>query len=139
MNPGVIVRAKVAAMLSASDGFNPLPWGRATAIVCNAIEAAASVPGGMAGTDEEATHRLTLAGVIALYQVRAGMVERETLINRINSLPKDQARAYSLRIEHGLSDWQIAEFLGITEDAVVALILRALMALTGVSDDTGKV
>lgn len=138
MDHGVIVRAQIAAMLSASDGFNPLPWRRASHIICSAIDRAANAPGGLAGTEEETTHRLTLAGVTALYTVRAGMVERETLIDRVKSLPKDQAKAYALRIEHGLSDAQIADVLGITEDAVVALILRALMTLSGVSDDTGS-
>lgn len=139
MSQGAIVRAQIAAMLSASDGFDPLPWRRATVIVCSAIEEAAAAPGGMDGTEDEATRRLTLSGVTALYTVRAGMVERETLIKRIQGLPKDQSKAYALRIEHGLSDAQIAAVLGITEDDVVALILRALMTLTGIShDNTGS-
>ena len=66
MTQGVIIRAQIAAMLSATDGFNPLPWQRASHIICGAIDKAAAAPGGLTGSDEEATHRLTLAGVMAM-------------------------------------------------------------------------
>jgi DNA-directed RNA polymerase specialized sigma24 family protein len=131
----IIIRAQIAAMLSATDGFSPLPWTRTTAIVCGAIEDAAARPGALDGDADGVKDRLTIVGVTALYTVRAGMVERQTLIKRIEDLPKDQQYAYSLRIEHDLSNAGIAKVMGIAEDAAIALILRALMTLAGTNSD----
>ena len=135
-NEDTIVRAQLAATVSARDVHGPIPRRQAVATICHAIESAAKLPGALDGAEDEVCRRLTVIGECAFYELRAGHVPRDILIQRIKSLPHDQQIAYSLRLEHGMSDWQIAETLNITEDAVVALVLRALMALNGVSDDS---
>lgn len=130
----LIVRAQLAAVASVAESANVLGRAEAVRLVCAAIEHAASAPGALLGPDEQVLFRLTAVGECALYQARAARVDRDMLVLRINQLPREQQTAYSLRVESRMADWQIAEVMGISEDAVVMLILKALMSLAGAGD-----
>jgi DNA-directed RNA polymerase specialized sigma24 family protein len=139
IDSAAMVRAHLAALVSMGDSLTPLTRAQAVAVAFAAIRAeAAAIDAAGVATDAEMglEMRLSLAGVRAVHEAQAGMIDRSLLIQRIEALPQKQQRAYSLRYEHGMCDAQIAESLGIDEDAVAALMLRALLRLTGVSDDT---
>jgi DNA-directed RNA polymerase specialized sigma subunit len=61
------------------------------------------------------------------------MAKKNELVARIQALPREHKTVYALRYEHALSDAQIAEVLGISEDDVVRLMLAALNQLRGQS------
>ncbi len=139
MDREVIIRAQLAALLSFGGKYHPLNSDQALLIAITAIEMAASESSTWNSTLEDAQNRLTLRGIIALCHAQAGSLPRELLIERIESLPKDQQVAYSLRYEHNCNDLQIAHALGLSEDQVVTIMLKALMTLTGQSNgDTGN-
>jgi len=130
----VVIRAHLAALKSMGEHPAPLTKAQAiqasfTAIMREALAAARSK-----FRPEALQNQLTVVGVRAIHEKQAGLLPRERLVQRIKSLPKDQATAYSLRYEHEYPDWKIAEIMGITEDQVVALILRALLTTTGVQE-----
>jgi DNA-directed RNA polymerase specialized sigma subunit len=76
--------------------------------------------------------RLTISGIRAIREAQAGKTDRSLLIARIEALDTQEKTLYSLRYEHGMSDWQIAKILNISENEVVSIMLSALLKLTGV-------
>lgn len=133
----ILVDAQMAAV-SACIRYVPLSFADASRLASNHIwqEARRVAKHGMHPQDLRA--HLTMYGIRAIFEHHAGMQPRELLIDRIDALSEDQRLVYSLRHEHGLSDWQIAQIVDITEDRVVALILQALMVindLQGKADD----
>ena len=132
----IIVRAELAAVLALGDDHSPLSRVQVMVIACSAVWAEAQRAVSRMQPDALEAH-LTLHAVRMLYEARSGLgVDRPLLVQRIRDLPRDQQVAYALRYEHGMSDAQIAEVVGLTEDAVASLMLRALQHILGVSDDT---
>jgi DNA-directed RNA polymerase specialized sigma24 family protein len=131
MNGEAIIRAHLAAMLSMGESFAPLTHAQAVRVAFGAIYLEAVRCAGVLPRDD---NHLVICGVRAVHEAQAGLLDRDLLISRIEALTKDEQTAYSLRYEHGMSDAEIAAAIGIDEDAVVSLMLRALLKITGVAE-----
>lgn len=129
----VVIRAHLAALQSMGTSHAPLTHRQCIAISFSAIHADAMLHAGDFHPSGLKNH-LAIVGVRAIHEAQAGMMDRGLLVERIEALSPEEKAAYSLRYEHDLSDRAIASALGITEDAVVALMLRALLKLTGVRE-----
>lgn len=129
----VVIRAHLAALQSMGTSHAPLTHRQCIAISFAAIHADAMLhaddfhPAGL-------KNHLAIVGVRAIHEAQAGLIDPTLLVNRIEALSPDEKAACSLRYEHEMTDSQIAEALGVSEDAVIALMLRALLKITGVSE-----
>ena len=129
----VVIRAHLAALQSMGNSHAPLTHRQSVLVSFAAIHADAMRhaedfhPAGL-------LNHLTIVGVRAVHEAQAGLIDRDLLVERIEALSPQEKAAYSLRYEHEMSDSQIADALGISEDAVVALMLRALLKITGVAE-----
>ena len=131
-----MIRAHLEALRSMGERHYPITHRQAIVVSFEAIHKAAM------GTADDFNpialqKQLTIAGITAIHAAQAGVlgaIDRPLLVARIESLSPSEQRAYSMRYEEEMSDWQIAEALGISEDAVVALMLRGLLKLTGVAN-----
>lgn len=134
----IIVKAELAAMVCIGMDTAPLSRAQVTAIACLAVWQRAQLMADVL-PPAELEMNLTLHAVRAIREAQAGMAtDRERLTERIEHLPLLEQRVFALRYEHMLADWQIAQALGITEDEVVTLMLRALQAVRwGGPDDAG--
>jgi len=129
----VVIRAHLKALQSMGESHAPLTKRQCIAVSFSAIHADALLhaddfhPAGL-------VNHLAIVGVRAIHEAQAGMIDRQLLVSRIEVMSPQEKAAYSLRYEHDMSDVAISKALNITEDDVVALMLRALLKLTGVQE-----
>jgi len=129
----VVIRAHLRALQSMGESHAPLTHKQAIAVSFAAIHADALLHAGDFHPAGLLNH-LAIVGVRAIHEAQAGMINRQLLVSRLVALPPQEQAAYSLRYEHDMSDIAISKALNITEDDVVALMLRALLKLTGVQE-----